>query len=852
MWILVFAILLILSSTNLKKFTYCLRHSSSPASNVSLEYLHQTHCYSENSMPRDLRSALNFFLLLVILSSTASCVKDVKEPISSAQESFDAAVLQSLPRNLISYDEQVKPIVERRCVVCHGCYDAPCQLKLSSPAGIQRGSNKAKVYNGARILTTEPTRLFIDAKTTGEWRDKGFHSILNETGTGPAQNLEQSVMYRMLRLKELNPQPETGLLPDQFDLSLNRSQTCPSIEEMHKYEKKFPLQGMPFAMPNLKDEEFRTLAQWVAQGAHVPENGKISKKAASQLKTWESFFNDSDLKQQLVSRYLYEHLFQGHLHFTGTGNQEFYRLIRSSTPSGQIPDEIATVRPYGNPGGEFYYRLVPYPASIVAKDHVVYELSAQRMQRIRELFLEPDYQVHELPSWKPAIASNPFKAFAPIPPESRYKFLLDDARFFIEGFIKGPVCRGQIALNVIEDNFWVTFLDPEVYEHVDLPEFLEEMADYLEVPSAQEGAVRLLSARKDYRKRQQIFTEARFQQFAALGNMHLKDRMRVIWDGDGNNPNAALSIFRHFDSASVEYGFIGDYPETAWIIDYPQLERIHYLLVAGFNVYGNLKHQLNTRLYMDYLRMEGEDNFLSFIPASHRQSIRDSWYAGMRQGMEEDIGDSSLWASKDIITGYETDDPQRELYQLMEKRLAPVLARDDVINRCAAPPCHATGAKQHKKRVDTAMQEITRVEGITLVAFPDVAFIRVRVDDKLGEDLAYTIIRNKAYKNVTSIFKDEKDDTLRDYSEDTLTVVDWLEGSYPNFFFNVNIDDIEQFTTEYASLKSREDYEQFVEIYGVRRTNPDFWETADWFQDQYAREKPVLSGLFDLNRYEDR
>ena len=35
----------------------------------------------------------------------------------------------------MSYRKDVQPIVERRCVVCHGCYDAPCQLKLGSLGG---------------------------------------------------------------------------------------------------------------------------------------------------------------------------------------------------------------------------------------------------------------------------------------------------------------------------------------------------------------------------------------------------------------------------------------------------------------------------------------------------------------------------------------------------------------------------------------------------------------------------------------------------------------------------------------------------------------------------------------------
>jgi hypothetical protein len=51
----------------------------------------------------------------------------------------------------------------------------------------------------------------------------------------------------------------------------------------------------------------------------------------------------------------------------------------------------------------------------------------------------------------------------------------------------------------------------------------------------------------------------------------------VLWDGEGHNDNAALTVFRHFDSASVEKGLLGGTPQTAWVVDYPLLERIHYL-----------------------------------------------------------------------------------------------------------------------------------------------------------------------------------------------------------------------------------------------------------------------------------
>src|SRR5689334_3080340 len=48
------------------------------------------------------------------------------------------------------YYRDIKPIFDRRCVVCHGCYDAPCQLKLDSFAGVDRGASQRQVYDGSR------------------------------------------------------------------------------------------------------------------------------------------------------------------------------------------------------------------------------------------------------------------------------------------------------------------------------------------------------------------------------------------------------------------------------------------------------------------------------------------------------------------------------------------------------------------------------------------------------------------------------------------------------------------------------------------------------------------------------
>jgi len=221
-----------------------------------------------------------------IIITLAACSGTTEKPLTEEQATVDLELLLTLPANDISYQSQVRPILGRRCVVCHGCYDAPCQLKLSSPQGIERGANKNKVYDGSRILAAEPTRLFIDAKSTAEWRKKNFHTVLNEGTPEPRHNLEDSVLYRMLRLKQRHPQPRVGMLPDSLELGLDRVQTCATLAEFDSFARKHPDWGMPYGMPNLDDAEYRSLVHWLAQGAPMAPPG--SPDDQSQERIWWS------------------------------------------------------------------------------------------------------------------------------------------------------------------------------------------------------------------------------------------------------------------------------------------------------------------------------------------------------------------------------------------------------------------------------------------------------------------------------------------------------------------------------------------------------------------------------------
>lgn len=782
---------------------------------------------------------------LLISIFLVSCAGE-KENITQGPTNIDYDILLRGGDKNISYINEARPVLEKRCIVCHGCYDAPCQLKLTSIEGIRRGANPKKVYDAERILSSQPTRLYIDAKTEEEWRKKGFHSVLNEQEDNAINNLRHSVLYKMLRLKQLNPQPRVGMINDNIDLGLDRKQTCPVNDQFDDYAEDFPAQGMPFATPNLTDDEYHTLVKWISQG--MPDDSQLTFSTATkkQLIKWEAFLNEPDLKHQLFSRYFYEHIFLGHLHFKGEDTRQFFRLVRSLTPPGKAISEIATVRPYGDPKvDKFYYRLRYVKSSIVDKTHNVYELSDRRMARFHELFIKPEYKVDKLPSYDPSQAANPFITFADIPVTLRYRFLLDDAKFFIESFIKGPVCRGQVALNVIEDNFWVFFSDPDkLMVNID-DNYINTMADNFRLPTENENTLNLLSAWTTYWDLQLKNIQARQQVYANMPKMDIEDALSIIWDGRNSmdKNNSALTIFRHFDSASVKQGMLGDYPESAWVLDYPILERIHYLLVAGYDVYGNVGHQFNTRIYMDFLRMEAENTFLAFLPVDVRKKLLQTWYKGIREGLFQYFKVPDDWLKVEVVSGYKTDDPQRELYKKIEQRLKKSTDITDFINRCYADECAST---QNLSEIDIQMQRIARIKGDNLIVFPDIAFLKVTAKK---HSHVYTLINNKGYKNISSLLSDTDN---REMGSDTMTVYKGMLGAYPNFFFVVDEQQLVAFVDKIISIKNREDYERFVGVYGVRRTASNFWKQADWFDEQYAKQDPVAYGIFDLYRYNNR
>jgi hypothetical protein len=736
----------------------------------------------------------------------------------------------------LDYWRDVKPVLDGRCVVCHGCYDAPCQLNLASYQGVTRGSEESAVYDAARLLAAQPTRMFFDAQSNDAWRERGFRPVLNERAMTPEANREAGVLYRLLRLKRAHPMPAGAVLPkDRFDFSLGRAQQCPAIEEMDRFEQKYPEWGMPFGLPGLTDREYVTLTSWIEAGAPYRDPLPLPDVYLKRIADWERFLNGDSLKIQLMSRYVYEHWFLGNFYFDDLPGQEYFQLVRSKTPPGQPIEIVATRRPYDDPGvARVYYRLRRMMETPLAKTHMPYALNAARMARLKEWFMDAPYEVTALPSYAPETASNPFITFVQLPVNARYRLMLDEAQFTLMGFIKGPVCRGQLALSVITDHFWAIFADPDLEAGQDAA-FLAQEARNLRLPAEHEsttGALRWL----EYARLEAEYLKAKSRQFNDRFGAGNPPILKFVWDGNSRNPNAALTVFRHFDSASVVQGLIGDRPQTVMLMGYPLLERIHYLLVAGFDVYGNYGHQLNTRLYFDFMRMEGEMVFLGLLPRAARQPVRDHWYRGAGKENIRQFQDTDAFYSQETGIEFKTQDPLTELYAMLKAHLAPVASP-----RYAIASNGLTGAPLR------GLTDLSGIRGRAVSHLPETSFLTVR--NAAGGDRHFTMLSNSAHSNVAELLGDSK---RRLPDEDTLSVLSGFVGAYPNAFFAVNAADLPAFVTAVRGLASEADYQALLARYGIRRTDDRFWAHSDALHAAYRQWAPREAGLFDYNRFENR
>ncbi|PFG23705.1 fatty acid cis/trans isomerase CTI [Pseudomonas lurida] len=757
--------------------------------------------------------------------------------ITSAVLALVACIAQADgPAPAISYTRDIQPIFTEKCVACHACYDSACQLNLGSAEGAARGASKVPVYDGERSQATPTTRLFYDAFGKQAWQQKGFYSVLD------AQGSQAALMARMLELGHNAPLQPNAKLPDDIVLGLNRENMCAMPGEFNAYAGAHPREGMPLAVTGLTDQQYQTLQRWLASGAPIDEQGLApSAKEALQVQQWENLFNQPGARESLVARWLFEHLYLAHIYFENGEPGHFFQWVRSRTPSGQPIDLIATRRPNDDPGTQVYYRLWPVQGVIVHKTHITYPFSAAKMARIKALFYAGSWQVNALPGYGPGRRANPFDTFEAIPAKARYQFMLDNAEYFVRTFIRGPVCRGQIATDVIRDNFWALFQDPDHDLYITDARYRGQATPLLAMPGQNDDVGSVLSLWLAYRDKRNEYEALRRDSYADLP----PPSWSSLWAG---NDNALLSIFRHFDSASVTKGLIGEVPQTMWLFDYPLLERTYYQLAVNFDVFGNVSHQAQTRLYFDLIRNGAEQNFLRLMPADSRDGYMDDWY--------QNSGKLKLWLDYEAIdddkpTGLHLseNDPKRDFASQLLSHYGDLNASPDPINRCSGAYCSRDGIDPALQEAEQALSRLTSrpAAGLKVIdQLPEATMLRIETAG--GQRVVYSMVRNRAHSNVAFLLGEAY---RYQPGLDTVTIYPGVLSSYPNFMFNIPALEVPEFVAQMEQAHDAKRFEKIVDRWGVRRSHPLFWQ---YFHDlsQYIRETtPVEEGVLDMNRYEN-
>jgi hypothetical protein len=718
----------------------------------------------------------------------------------------------------------VRKIVDNRCVVCHGCYSSPCNLKLDSFAGLKRGGSKDDMYQTRPFLTMAPNRVFEDATHEIDWRQApyNFHSVTNSQEGRPA------IALQLLEAQQFGKKKNHATFV--FDAENSRSCVA-NQDELDTYLKKnSDLAGMPYGTAPLNSDEFNVLSTWMQQLKEDPyvqdfNDYNLSPQAAPIGVALENFLNRRGDRQALVSRYLYEHLFSANLHFEGAPTREFYRLVRAKNLQGEVID-LPTRRPFDALPQKFYYRLRKVTETIVQKNHSPFLIGKEDLKKWQKQFLSLDWNVSELPEYGDA-GANPFLTFNAIPANARYRFFLDNAYYFIRTFIHGSVCNGQGATNVIRDHFWVFMIDPQHDLLSNDAKFEKRYSRLLDLPASRPNHASMVS----YRWRNLIYQIKAAREYKKLLQGQLVPEH--LWNGDRTNRNAALTVYRHFKSAGVYNGLVGSFPQSIWVMDYSIFERIYYDLVAGFDVYGNSFHKITTRLYMDLLRTESEDLYLSMLPKDLRKRLRFEWNRG--------LGTLKRWTHPFVLSQNKqnkkrfsslAEEHSRNFYEVMRVMQGEkVIDGGDPINKFAV------------NNELSPLRQIMGQLGTFPRYFPEVSILRLQEAD--GSTQAFTLLANKYRPFANSLVFE-----IKNPEGDVLNLVPGLDVTHVNLFLHVQIQDLKKFAATISKLDSLDDWNKFLKQYGVGRFDNNFWTFSDWAQSEAVRLHPERGGIIDITRFD--
>jgi hypothetical protein len=253
-------------------------------------------------------------------------------------------------------------------------------------------------------------------------------------------------------------------------------------------------------------------------------------------------------------------------------------------------------------------------------------------------------------------------------------------------------------------------------------------------------------------------------------------------------------------------------------------------------VYGNVGHQLMTRMYMDFLRMEGESNFLAFLPKDARLRESQYWYRNVNDDVAQYVNSPRFTVEAEAAIHYRTAQPKLEFYDDLRRYLGPALSRRwNLPARLSANP-----------QTEDALRRLQHLHGAALTQLPQLSLLSV---ENNGARQLFTLVHNIGHANVSTLLFEDKQIL---HAEDTLSLVPGVMGAYPNIFFDISEAQLPAFVAALEKLDDAESYTKLVDTFGIRRNSPRFWAYSDWFNEKLYAQSRAEAGVLDYNRYENR
>ena len=729
-------------------------------------------------MPLHRPLLLVFTALVVIAGVAATCASP-----DAPRGANNAPALAAIParRAPLSYRSDVQPILEHRCVVCHGCYDAPCQLLLSSPA-----RHRARRQQGGRLRHRAPEATRADAALHRRADTAAVAPARLLPGDGDAAPARRRRCCADARARARAPvRPGREAARRRSALDIDRTLSCAQRGRVRRLRRAASARRHALrhgaAQPTPSSACWRPGSRRARRRRRPPPLPAAATAQVAALGERSSTATRSSSASPRATS-------------TSTGSSPtststtcptgpFFRVVRSR----RRPARRSTRSPRGAPTTSPGVDALLVPPAADRRDH--------RAQDAHRLPAQPG--AHAAPAGalpRRRLAADAAAGYArrrgveslrhlrpdpgarALPVHARRRAVLRHDLHPRPGVPRpggGRRHRGPLLRRLPRPRSRPLGHRPE------LPRSRRKRpAQPARRAPEPPRAGRVLAPVRP--RAAPLPRPARAVLRRAGSRSAAARRSTSSGTATAATRNAQLTVFRHFDNATVVRGFLGAMPKTAWVIDYPLFERIYYDLVAGYDVFGSVDAPGRDAPLHGSPAHAGGEPLPTFLPADQREAIRASWYVGATRSLDYDLPTAC------------TARPRHAASVPRRRREGPAAGPDavairrvagppDLLNRCAPPPCDRPGATPREAR------RARRCSRSPACAAPWVAACRrsrssACAPTRAGRDRVYSLVHDRAHTNVAFMFdEDGTADPGRRHAHRRARPF----GSYPNFVFEV-------------------------------------------------------------------